>query len=63
MTKQDFYIEIENLPPFKSSNPNHQRVWVHWEKLVGDGKLREIDLMRLKSLLEAVYESVPNDGE
>lgn len=57
--KHSLILEIESLAPFlqETDIPEDLRngIWQHWDKLLDGGKLRQIDLMVLRSLLEKVY--------
>jgi hypothetical protein len=46
--------DIENLPAFQMKGSD--KLWDYWEKLLGGGKLRGIDLMHLRGIIDKAFD-------
>jgi len=57
--KHALILEIESMDPFHKETDLpvdlYNGIWADWEKLLGGGKLRQVDLIILRSLLEKIY--------
>lgn len=65
--RRDAIDELESAPFMQDPNDPrgqeaYERVWSTWERLVNEGKLTAIDLMRLKAFAQAVYDLGTHEG-
>lgn len=67
LRNETLWLDIEDLPPFAEDAPGEDAElplpWPHLEILQKGGRLNAIDVMHLKSLIEAVYEIGIHQGK
>lgn len=63
VSNQEYWLEIESLPPFQEGASGYEKNWEWLEKLQSNARLTKLDLLRLKEILRLAYECGKNTAD
>lgn len=59
---ESYWLELTDLDPFIEESKRKIEIWKWSDLMEKDGRIRAIDVMRLRNLIEAVYEAGRDRG-